>query len=365
MCLLKMVQRVSDYVAQLQRGGYSNQVIRSQLVRAGYSSEQIAAAFAGVSRHSFKSYVLFGVLFGVIVLSVVLFFVLFNFGVDVSVDVSAPAVVVFKPGEFVSFEKVIFSSSKTKVSVSYVVLSDSGVRVSEKSEILLISGVSKTKSRVPVPSNPGKYVLQVSVSSDGIVGKSDSFSFIVAGAGVVRVDNDSSGISVESPKIVDSGVVDGGCAQPCVSSDPCLRGVCDGGVCKFDVLSSCCGNGVCESGENDVSCSSDCAGQKSPKESVFALAQSQVIKDVDGALLLCKSLIDEFSVDDCVGLISQRSKNSGLCGSIVGVESRDACFMSFALDGDFSVCDKISDRYMLNSCNYLVKASAVNKQVVV
>lgn len=348
--------RLSDYVVQLQRSGYSNQMIRAHLARSGYSAEQISSAFSG-SESKFQFFtrpVLFAILAVSIILSVLIYFVVFYSSLDVSLAVGAPSSSTVLQGGVLVFDKTISSSEqKVSVNVLYELVSASGSTVI-KSEKLLISGASKSQSRITIPTNtvPGTYTLKVTINFAG-KSKSQGFNFAVVASEKPVVSNKTENITVPAPQ---------GCTTECYSPDPCVSGSCVGSSCVFTPKSPCCGNGKCESSEDSGSCSVDCAVVRQPREGVIASAESVVEKDSSKALLLCNSLIEDSPVDDCILSIASKSKSSVLCSSIRSVDKKDACFMGFAIEGDYSVCDKISDRYMSNSCAYLASAKEINAQ---
>ena len=44
------------------------------------------------------------------------------------------------------------------------------------------------------------------------------------------------------------------------------------------------------------------------------------------------------------------TNDSSYCADIISESKKDNCYVNFALDGDYSVCDKISNKYMKESC---------------
>lgn len=351
--------RLSSYVEQLQKQGYSIQVIRSHLARSGYSAEQISAAFShsdSLSHHLTKN-VLFGILASTIILSFVIYFIVFYSALEVFLEIKQPSSSSVAPGETLIFEKVISASEKkAAVNVFYEAVSSSGEVLVKKTEKLLISDVSKSQSRINIPATavPGTYTLKVTITF-GSKSQTKSFLFTIAAPEKTAVIEKT----VESSEQQSTQV---SCPSDCNSPDTCVTGKCVNGACVFEQKIPCCGNGKCESSEEPSNCATDCAVQRQPREGVIASAESIVQNDASQALLLCNSLIEDSPVDECISSISQKADNSVLCSSMRSVDRKDACFMSFALGGDFSVCDKIADRYMSNSCNYLESAKSVQQQ---
>jgi len=352
-----MVQKLSDYVLQLQRQGYSDGVIRSQLARSGYSSAAINSAFSGnVFSKNKGLFLFFTSLLMIFVLLLVVYFAFFYSVLEVSLQsriLSSPNLL---HDDVLIIEKVITASEdKTSVSVLYELVSSSGQVVFKKSEKLLISGASKSQSRIILPKDVsvGLYNLRLTVYYlGGSVSENVPFN-VVSGT-----PQDISLVETQDVStIIANTSVD--CKEPCFSVDPCVRSSCISGFCKFDAISPCCGNDKCELGESAV-CGADCAVERPPAEGVFTSAQSIAKSDPSKALLLCNSLIEDSPVDECIVLISKDANSISLCSSVRSDKARDDCYMRFALINNFSGCDKISDRYMANSCVYLSQAQAVS-----
>jgi len=205
---------------------------------------------------------------------------------------------------------------------------------------------------VPLLLDSGRYALRLSLTFAGGSAKSEFF------VDVLPSEKQASKIPKETinETLKASDVVQIDCKEPCVDVNPCIKGACVSGFCKFEPISPCCGNSKCEAGEDSFGCSYDCAPNRAPKEGVISSAQSIVKSDVSKAILLCNSLIEDAFVDDCILIISKDSNTAAICNSIRNSNSRDDCYMRFALKNDFFGCDRISDRYMANSCVYLSQA---------
>ncbi|MBI4141234.1 hypothetical protein HY485_05350 [Candidatus Woesearchaeota archaeon] len=344
-----MVHALFDYVHKLREHGHSRSFIRAHLSRSGYSplvvNEVLNPSFPAV-QHVRMNY-FFVALIVLLVFVVGSLFVWWFFQpARVSIELYALTTAVF-PGEQVIFDKVLSSSvEKLPVDVVFELLSDKKAVV-ERREKLLISGLQRIPSKFFVPNNvkSGEYVLKVSVLFDG---KSVSNQFSVTVKESLRpVAQILGNVSQENTKE---------CAKPCIAVVPCTASECVDGGCVSNPIIPCCGNGRCESDESESSCTTDCGVVHSSRESVVESASVLVKKDVAQSILLCNSLIEDDAVDSCLETISKEALSSVVCDSVRSAGRRDSCFMSFALNGDFSVCDKIVDRYQSNSCWYLAQA---------
>lgn len=344
-----MGYHLSEYVHRLRQQGYSRASIHAHLSRSGYSpfviNEVVNPYLPRVETQTVMQRWVFIVIFVVLLLLVGAFVWWMFQPLKVSLELRPSVSSVF-PGNSIVFEKLLSSSNKASVDIVHELVSGSK-KVVERREKLLISGLQQISSKFFVPESvkPGDYVLRVTVFFDGS-SVSKQFSVVVKEP---SVQDGSSLVNVTEEVGED-------CATPCIAIGPCLESSCVSGACVSSPVIPCCGNGRCESDETVDSCANDCSALFSSKESVVESAVSVIKKDVSQAVLLCNSLIEDSAVDSCIETISKDAQLSSVCDAVRSHSSRDGCYMSFALEGDFSVCEKIADRYRSNSCWYLAQA---------
>ena len=86
-------------------------------------------------------------------------------------------------------------------------------------------------------------------------------------------------------------------------------------------------------------------------------AKKMAESDPDGAASYCGSQEDEKYKDSCYTVVSEASKSSKYCDTIISNTKRDSCYTTAALIGDYSVCEKITNKYLKQSCQSLAEAS--------
>lgn len=348
-----MVQKLSSYIIELKRAGYSSQAISAHLMRAGYSQAEISSAFLENKEHLPKLYLFFVFLLSIFVFGLAIYFIFFYSSIELTVNAKLLSSYTVLPGDTIVFERSIVSSAKkVPVSILYELVSSSGQIVFQKTEKLLISGTSKTQSKISVPLllDSGRYGVKLTVTFADGSAKSEFFVDVLASQKETTSATDLSN-KIQNP--VDAVQIN--CKEPCVDANPCIKGECVSGFCKFEPIIPCCGNSKCEAGE-DSSCGVDCETNRASKDSVISSAQSVAKSDISKAVLLCNSLIEDVFVDNCILTILANSNTAAICNSIRSINSRDDCYMRFALKNDFFGCDRITDRYMANSCVYLSQA---------
>ena len=80
----------------------------------------------------------------------------------------------------------------------------------------------------------------------------------------------------------------------------------------------------------------------------------------DLALSKCKKLDFERDRDSCYIEIVDASKQKDVCEKIVSDYRRDVCYVSFVMQGDYSVCDNILDFDLRQSCETLKESSIIS-----
>ena len=75
----------------------------------------------------------------------------------------------------------------------------------------------------------------------------------------------------------------------------------------------------------------------------------------DDAADSCIKLEDSRDIDDCYRAVAETANSSVYCRRIAKVFSKDSCYVTFILMGDYSMCEDITDSYYKNSCETLKK----------
>lgn len=76
----------------------------------------------------------------------------------------------------------------------------------------------------------------------------------------------------------------------------------------------------------------------------------------------CERIQDERTKDICYANVAKKLFKPDLCEQIKKDNRRDSCYMSFVIEGekDYSVCDKVVNEYLKQSCNSLKQLSEIN-----
>ncbi|MBW2974472.1 hypothetical protein KY366_02025 [Candidatus Woesearchaeota archaeon] len=187
------------------------------------------------------------------------------------------------------------------------------------------------------------------------------------------------------------------CPLSCNDNDGCTNDYCNeqtNYLCRHDKVFPCCGNGICEDDEDYSNCLSDCAVPEGKEEDIFKgkpiwekldmiadIAKSDKKKAMEYCAAIeqstfrydcltrtavssnddnvCSSIEDDSYKDKCYKESAASSRNNEVCSKISKDSKRDQCYMDFATKGDYTVCDKLVNKYLKQSCESLKKLSEV------
>ena len=187
------------------------------------------------------------------------------------------------------------------------------------------------------------------------------------------------------------------CPSTCDDSDSCTSDYCNSGTdyeCRHDLMYSCCGNGICEDEESYRDCLSDCTAPAAEEDEMFSgksvFEKIEMIADIgksdkekaigycneieqtgyrydcfgkvaisSGDDDVCLNVGDSSYKDTCYKEFATTKRESEVCSEITKDSKRDQCYMDFATKEDYTVCDKLVNKYLKQSCDSLKKLSEV------
>lgn len=68
---------------------------------------------------------------------------------------------------------------------------------------------------------------------------------------------------------------------------------------------------------------------------------------------ICSDIEGNRTRDKCYSKTAEVTNNSEICDNIEKESRKDSCYMHFVMEGDYSMCDKISNKYLKQSCESL------------
>ena len=275
---------------------------------------------------------------------------------------------IIEPGDSLKFSIRLIDKGKDDYDVTIDLINSGGMSVATKRETFRKTESSKKISLdVPLSTSGGNYNLKVAASYKDESAK--AYSNIIIKKKIEAPEENVSDNNVseeetpdeEIPFFDDSEIPDSlGCPSSCDDSNVCTESYCSaatGFECVANNIIPCCGNNICEGGENYNSCSNDCNApqqedeeQPSSVREVISEVKTKTAISPGEAAGYCSSLVKENYKDSCYSALAKEIKDSSYCDLIISESKRDNCYTTFALDGDYSVCEKITNKYLKQSC---------------
>lgn len=359
---------LNEYVrAQLQRG-YPPESIRSALIQAGYNPQDVdfalRTAYQPARRVELSGRALAVLAGGVLAVILLVFAGVLLFGggpKDVQLAVRVQPDQLFA-GDTLSIAVTLSSeqSREAQVDLEYVVFEPfSRKTVTTRSERLMVGESAFTTQRIDLPASlqPAEYEARVTAKFERL-SRVQSAKFTVQQPVV-----EEEAPVVELPPLVEVEPVEDEleCPASCDDLNPATLDSCVRGSCVHEFASGVCDNGECEPGETRLVCPEDC-GAAQDKEAIMQSAVQQSKSNAEKAATLCNSLVLPEDSDPCFAAIANASQKSQLCLNVQTLRTRDDCLMEFAFSGDYSVCNQLSNRYLLTSCQSLARFSTVQQE---
>jgi hypothetical protein len=146
-----------------------------------------------------------------------------------------------------------------------------------------------------------------------------------------------------------------------------------------------CGDNICSIGETINNCPDDCMQTTPPQNNIWdeldrikALANTnceqakQECNSIDADYVdkclqnvgevcqdanLCDKIEDQREKERCFSNVAKSLNKPALCENIQKDDRRDSCYVNFAIDGDYSVCEKVTSPWLKKSCETLKQTS--------
>ena len=363
--------RLINYVKKELAAGYKPEAVRTYLINYGYNVADVDAAISAAAAKpaAARKIPILPIVGGIVgVLFIVMIVMIFFTGKKEAAEVITVARVGkldlkismlsnnVRQGTDIQFTVVLNSldGKSHDVGLIYEVADSDGNVINRKEDFISVAKSSYEQRTIDIPPNarPGRYSLVAKGSFEGeSVENRIVFGVLSAGA--------------EPKEIVELAEVK--CPASCNDNNPCTDDKCSAATnyqCVSFAISPCCGNLKCEDYEAYENCPTDCAPSL-PAGAAVTITLTEITQtarnlaatDLSGADSYCKGLPDVNQRDSCFYTVSQTAEQSRFCDPIFSELKRDNCYSEYALAGDFSVCDDMTNIYMQESCYELEEAS--------
>jgi len=397
-------QSLVSYIREQLRGGYDINTIKAYLINQGYNESIVNEAInqAYQVKHVFHlskgTIIAFISLFLSVVLIASIIFIYTQKStpkqvMDLKVSILSSPV---EKGGLLEFNVELLnlgSSKRYDVNLKHTIVDLSNNVLTFKEETVALETRASLKSEIKIPKNakPGNYVLKTTAFYNNKVATAiDSFRIYEKRAAATCFDN------IQNQG--ETGIDCGGQCEPCKTCpdscddfDYCTEDKCDASTnykCDHNPIIPCCGNNICESNEDNENCAIDCketVKEKSVFKSLTVWEKLELIENISktnlelagnycltqfeqqeykedcllniaqnaGSIAICSHIKTARTKDKCRSSVAKISGNSDYCKDISASNRRDACYMNFIIDGDYTLCDKIDNEYLRQSCGIL------------
>lgn len=322
-----------NYIKKSLKEGYSEQSIKNRLAQAGYSQYDIQEAFQKASKKQINIQPLL-IIFGILLVGIIIVII------ALSITSKPPAELILNvqtyktqvsPGEEVIFNANIMNPSgrTTETLVDATIKGRQVIYIPSQTVIVREQASVPITAQIPQGAEEGQYDAEITISYDGKQ-KRRTQTFEVAKLEFPTKTEELT----ESERVEQKIAV----CRDCDDLDLCTDDECIQGKCVHTQIIPCCGNGVCEAGETNCR---DC------QTDAYTEIEQTAKNNPEQALQMCKT---SENVDICIKKTAIASVRKMYCEHIQDSELRDACYITFAYTGDFTVCEKIENKYTRNSC---------------
>lgn len=390
-----------SYIRRYMQQGYDINSIRSHLLKyypGNKVDEAIHAIYSPEVRHviHFSPTVLIAIIAVVLGIGMMGFF-LFRATIftavpdrllDLKVSLLATSV---KAGQNLEFNIELINVGTIKgfdVFLNYNIYDQKGKLLISKEETIALVTKASAKASVAIPRRAvdGTYKLDVTAKYDSkTAAAKESFSIYTEQK---PAETCFDGIKNRDEEDADCG---GSYCDPCETEASCEDGIRNqdeegvdcGGPCEPCKIEPTCADGIRNQGETGIDCGGPCG--KCPEAPGISLPEKiEEIKEIakkdkDRALKLCmefalenykeeciynvavvaadssicEDINENRTKDKCFTKIAEATNNNLICDKIEKESRRDSCYMQFVMKGDYSVCDRIANQYLKQSCESL------------
>ncbi len=333
-------QQLISYIQQQLNAGNDIDSIKNYLIKYGYDPNDIEESIKQVYAPKKKSPKVILLIIGIliIVIGIIVAFMLISEPVKKEVSLSINTELMSKriiPGGYIMFKTEIDKAYPGLVSLSHTLIGPDGVKIDEFEETTSKSKASQL--RIPLDAKPGTYTIKTSAGIKDII-RTSTITFSIAEVsepeepGEVPSEEPSKEISEEPGELPSE--------EPSKEPDEfALLTIWE----RVDAI-----KGIASQSPLKAKSYCDEIGVAGHKNQCY-----YNIAEITGQIDYCNLITDQKIIDRCYTKIAEVQNNSRICVSVSTESRRDNCYMAFVQNGDYSVCDKLVNKYYKESCEAL------------
>ena len=398
-------KKLTSYIKDQFAKGYDINTIKYQLIKTGYTTEQVNEAIRqSYGQKEVKHIIHFSpatmitilsIFLGLVAVSAVFFFMMKPDAPSQLLDMEIEAITsTAKQGGEVSFTVQLTSMGTKKrydVNLKYELINKKTNKVvtfEEETKAIETSASLRKDMEIPSETLPGDYLLRAIAAYDSQRAVATlQIKIETAGTAVRECEEDSyldcgDGISITEYLCVEGEKVysDEQCpgkecgektAKPCEEAEWINYPTCDWSTVPCDAEPVTPGQINLDNSFEALEKIKELAKQNPAEAAAYCPKfRFQTSKDVCYEYVgeeaadtgYCEIIQDERTKDICYANVARKMDMPKVCERIKKDNRRDSCYMSFVIEGkrDFSVCEKVVNEYLKQSCNSLKQLSDIN-----
>lgn len=334
---------LKSYIKTTLAQGYSPNAIRARLRQSGYSDRDISAGMTDATGKrvlNTRVLAITAVIIVILILATIIGIKLLTPSPKTITITTAPLVSTVVPGGKITFITTLTSQTTRQMPVSLghnAVYKKTNQNIAGKTEQITVGQKSATETQITLPDNTpiGEYTIITNMAYAGGKGQA-RFNFLVEAKTVQKTPQK------ESPSAAT-------CPTGCDDYNKCTQDTCENGICAHEPIKPCCGDNICEQDEANY-CAIDCRKTVQTNQQSIDEAVITARNDLNTAKMMCNAMPVSEDADTCFNTIATELNKAEACESIQDSSARDRCLISFALQGNYDVCEKIDDAYYIKSC---------------
>ncbi len=355
---------LKTYVERLFKQGYGKDAVRNSLLNAGYSPNVVEEAITAALPQKKISTKLLLIIFFILLggaLTTLLILKLLQEPPAVLSQTTELYSTEIKPGEELLVTTIITNPSQVHTTglIDYTITGPEGTIATATEQFNVRDSVSIPKS-IKLPDNilPGDYSVKSTVSYlNTQITQSANFKITEKAQQIIPIE------IVQEQPIQEAEQEQKTCPIKCDDFNFCTQDSCINGKCEYTQITPCCGNAKCETGENTRNCALDCSEKPPSPDDINNQAAQLAKTDIENAMKTCDILSQQAYIDTCLLKAAEASASKTPCKYIGSNDLRDSCYIPFAYNNDFSVCEKISNPSTRNTCFTLQQISQIKEQI--
>lgn len=325
-------QQLISYIQQQLNTGHDIASIRKYLIGYGYNPKDVEEAIKHVYKPKKKEskIILIAIAVIIIVIAIIAVFSLVSKPAKKEVALSISTELMSKriiPGGYIMFKTEIDKTSPVSVSLSHTLTGPDGTEIDKIEETTSKSKASQF--RIPMDAKPGTYKIST-FAELGDITKSSTITFSIR---EVTKPEEEEEVTEEKEEPEEIPEEEEEIEEPDEFASLTIWERVEA-IKEIANQSPLKAKGYC-----------DQIGVAGHKNQCY-----YNIAEVTGAIDYCNLITEQKIIDRCYTKIAEIQNNSKICTSISTESRRDNCYMTFVQNGDYSVCDKLVNKYYKESC---------------